>query len=115
MESAIMFLLILACVSYLSYQGRLVDNKGKPVSNAQIEIQSVAIICHSDGQGYFATPKKLLPEKEYTYTISSLGYQSLDSTIRLEKKGNIVKDIVLYNKEVYLPYRKRNLDIERKE
>ena len=110
-----MFLLMLACVSYLSYKGRLIDNKGSPIPNAQIEIQSEGIVCHSDTEGYFTTQKKLLPEIEYSYTISSLGYQSLDSTIRLEKKANIIKDIVLYNQEVYLPYRKRNLDVERKQ
>ena len=109
-----MLYLLLACATHVAYQGRLIDSKGTPVPNAKITFQEEGLSCQSDIKGYCTTDKKLQPNLEYTYTISSLGYQSLTKTIRLQKKQNRIIEIVLYNKEIYLPYRKRNLDQDRK-
>ena len=105
--------LFLACVSYLSFQGRLQDQKGAPIANASIHFEHRNATIRSDQNGYFTTSRMLLPETEYSYTISSLGYQPLEKTIRLKKKNNPVEEIILYQKQIYLPYRKRNIDMER--
>ena len=108
-----MLLLLLACSTRLAYQARLIDSRGAPIPNAQIDFESEDITCQSDTKGFCITEKKLLPETEYTITVSTLGYQPLTQTVLLTKKDRSVIDIILYSKELYLPYRKRNIDLKR--